>query len=184
MSGSGFAVARSQDYLSLPQLMESIVKIPREMRGKGSHFMSSQPKIRKNWSITWRHEGLLVVEHLWLGSCRGLHLRALPGQSFSLVFSASDAHCSYSSKSVESYTRDPRDPLISFCSSVSVSPAGPNSLSSHCPSLLPSFFGVLSLWTTYHQTTLPTSEGLSGWCPLGAEQLLSSSCFTGHCPNT
>lgn len=142
------------------------------MRGKGSHFMSSQPKIRKNWSVTWRHAGLLVVEHLWLGSCRGLHLLALPGQSFSLVFSASEAHCSYSSKSAESYTRDPRDSLISFCASVSVSPTGPNSLSSHCPSLLPSFFGVLSLWTTYH---LDRSEVHTAH-ERGSEWLVSTWC--------
>lgn len=127
--------------------MESILIIPREMRRKGSHFVSTQPRIRKNWSITWGHAVLLVLQHLM---ARQLSSPGSPGQSFSLLFSATDAHGSYSSKSIESQIRHLRDPLISFCASVSISPAGPNSLSSHCASLLLSFFGVLSFCTTYH----------------------------------
>lgn len=99
--------------------MESILITPKEMRRKGSHFMRTQPRIRKNWSITWRQAVLLVLQHL-NGSAAVMVFISWGYQASLSAFSATDAHGSYCSKSIESLTGDLRDPLISLCASVSV----------------------------------------------------------------
>lgn len=104
--------------------MESILIIPREMRRKGSHFIRTQPRIRKNWSITWRQAVLLVLQHL-NGSAAVVVFISWGYQASLSAFSATDAHGSYCSKSIESLTRDLRDPLISLCASGFVSLLAP-----------------------------------------------------------
>lgn len=45
-------------------LTKSISIIAKEMRRKGSHFMSTQLRMGKNWSTTWRQAVALKVQHL------------------------------------------------------------------------------------------------------------------------
>lgn len=59
MSGSCFGVIRSQDDLSLPQLIVCF-KNTQGPKRKGSHFTSA--RIRKNQSITRGPSGVLVVQ--------------------------------------------------------------------------------------------------------------------------
>lgn len=105
----------AQTVSSLPQLMDFNLIITREMRRKGSRFLSSQLRARKSWGIAWGHSAALVF--LISRSYQALaHLQQLV------------ACCSHSSKSSTSCTGAPRHPLISLSASVSVSLRGTNSL--------------------------------------------------------